>query len=406
MKIYFWKNFFVIFVLCLVSVMLFLASPFFVNAQEMVSNQNVTSTRNQITTSTNVKNVTSIKNKNVGKDEDVVFQARVVDVLDEKERKFGDDKITQQVLKLIGLEGDFKGKEIIFNGISEVYTMKNKVYYKGDKVLVSLLYGDDGSENFYVIDNVRSDILLWLLGIFVVVVLIVGGFKGMRSLLALILTFTIVIKYIIPSILSGTNPIIPTLIGSFLILLMIIYLTEGINKRAHIAVVSIFISLIVVIVISYLFVGLAHLTGLNNENTMALIGLGKKTINFKGILLAGIILGSLGVLDDVVVSQVVSVEKIIESNPLEGRMEIFKKAYDIGISHISSMTNTLFLAYAGVSMSLLILFISGNSAFSSWAQIVSNEAIATEIVRTLSGSIGLVLAIPLSTAIAVWWLKK
>ena len=134
-----------------------------------------------------------------------------------------------------------------------------------------------------------------------------------------------------------------------------------------------------------------------------LINIGENLINFKGLLLAGIIIGALGVLDDVVISQVATVEQISKANKAFDGMEIFKRAYKVGISHIASMTNTLFLAYAGVSLPLLVLFISGESAFTSWGQIINNEMIATEIIRTLSGSIGLILSVPIATSIAAWW---
>lgn len=337
---------------------------------------------------------------------DDIFRAKIIDVLDEQETEIDGKKVKQQVLKIVGLEGEYKDEEIIINNISGVYTIKNKVYQEGNKILIASTKSRDGKIDFYVVDNVRTNALFWLFGIFVFVVVAIGKWKGLRSLFALFLSFLIIIKYIIPSILSGVNPVIPTLIGSFLILLLIIYLTEGINAKSHIAVVSILFSLILVVVIANIFIKLSFLTGLSNEESFSLVALGNNMINFRGLLLAGIIIGSLGVLDDVVVSQVTAVEKLVELNPVEERKMIFKKAYEIGISHVSSMTNTLFLAYTGVSMSILILFVSGGSAFSTWTQVINNEAISTEIVRTLAGSIGLILAIPLSTLLSVWWFKR
>jgi uncharacterized membrane protein len=195
------------------------------------------------------------------------------------------------------------------------------------------------------------------------------------------------------------------LIGSFLILFLIIYVTEGFKKRSHITVLSIFLSLVITVFLSWFFVSLTKLTGVSSEETGFLVELAGRVINFKGLLLAGIIIGVLGVLDDVVIAQVATVEQIEDVDPSLSGMDLFKRSYEVGVSHISSMTNTLFLAYAGVSMPLLILFLSGQSAFSDWTQIINNEAIATEIVRTLAGSIGLILSVPISTAIAVWWTK-
>lgn len=137
-----------------------------------------------------------------------------------------------------------------------------------------------------------------------------------------------------------------------------------------------------------------------------LMNVGGETINFKGLLLAGIIIGAVGMLDDVVISQIMSAKQISEANPNQSRAEIFKRTYKVGVSHVSSMTNTLFLAYTGVSLPLLVLFISGESVFGNWTHIINNEAIATEIVRTLSGSIGLILSVPIATFIAAWWFGR
>ena len=118
------------------------------------------------------------------------------------------------------------------------------------------------------------------------------------------------------------------------------------------------------------------------------------------------IIGSLGVLDDVIISQIASAEQLIKANPNQSKRELYKKTYAIGVSHISSMTNTLFLAYAGASLPILILFVSSNNPFTSLEQIINNEAISTEIIRALSGSIGIVLSVPISTFIATWVLSS
>ena len=338
---------------------------------------------------------------------DKIFKARVVEILDSQETVLPDGtKAEQQDLKLEGLEDEFLGEEIFFGGIGEFDVIKKNIYKPGDKVLVVASFDDQGGVNYYITDFVRTNSLWWLLALFVVLLVAVGGWKGIRSLISLALTFLIIIKFIIPHILSGSDPLLFSLIGSLVILLVIIYVTEGFKTRSHIAVISTFLSLFITIFLAWFFVNLAKLSGIASEEIIYLINIGEQAINFKGLLLAGIIIGTLGVLDDVVISQVATVEQIFETNKYQTRKEIFKKAYKVGISHISSMTNTLFLAYTGVSFLLLIFFVSGESVFSSWSQIVNNEAIATEIVRTLAGSIGLVLSVPISTAIATFWFKK
>ena len=339
--------------------------------------------------------------------EDVIFDAKVVEILaEEKKIVEGGKEALQQNIKLVGLEGKFKDRYVQFTGIRDLIPVKSNIYKINEKVLVVATYDESGSPEFFIIDYKRNKGLLILAITFVLVLLIVGRWKGLRSIISLIFTFFVIIKFIIPQILNGANPVFITLIGCLFILLVTLYITEGFQKRTHIAVVSTLFSLIISIFISWFFVSLTKITSLASEEITYLVSLGSHTINVEGLLLAGIIIGVLGVLDDVVISQVATVEQIIEANKYQTKWEVFKKAYKVGVSHISSMTNTLFLAYTGASVPLLLLFVSGNTAFNGWSQIANSEIMAVEIVRTLSGSIGLILAVPISTFIASWWFKK
>ncbi len=335
---------------------------------------------------------------------DVFFKAEVIDIIEQKESILPDgSKTEQQNILLRGIEGPYKEKEVEFNGIGDFDLVGKNIYQKGDLVLVVASHDAEGNPNYYITDYVRTGSLWWLAVIFCLSLIVVGQWKGLRSLLALAATFFIIVKYIVPQISSGANPLWVTILGSFFILLAIIYITEGFRPLSHISVISIFFSLLFAVFISWAFVLSAKLTGVTSEEILFLVNIGEKAINFKGLLLAGIIIGALGVLDDVVISQVASVEQIFKANKSLNKREIFSRAYKVGVSHIASMTNTLFLAYAGVSLPLIILFISGESAFAGWGQIVNNEMIATEIIRALAGSIGLILSVPIATFIAVWW---
>ena len=339
---------------------------------------------------------------------DKIFKAKVINILEESELvNNNEEKIKQQNLKLLGLEGDFKNKEIIFYGIGDIEIIGGKTYSVGDTVLVTATFNStDNSYNYYITGDVRTNSLFLIALLFLISLIIVGKFKGLRSLISLIITFVIIIFFMVPKIMAGFNSVFIVVIGSIFILGTIIYLTEGFNLKAHLAVVSIFISLLLTIGISWLFIELTKLTGVFSEDVFALINIGLVSINFKGILLAGMIIGSLGVLDDVIISQIASVEQLLKANINQTRKELYKKAYTIGVSHISSMTNTLFLAYAGASLPILILFVSSNNPFTSLEQIINNEAISTEIVRALSGSIGIILSVPISTFIATWVLSS
>lgn len=341
--------------------------------------------------------------KAIEKSQDIIFKARVLEIINEVEKESDNKKVIQQDIKLLGLESEFKNKEIIYRGISDIELIGAHIYLPGDRVLVvATRASENDSFSYYITDYVRSDNLILISIVFIACLLLVGRFKGLRSILSLFLTFVVIIFFIVPQIMNGANPVLITSLGSLFILFLIIYLTEGINLRSHLATFSMFISLILVIGISSLFIFLVKLNGAFSEDVFALINIGQQSLNLKGMLLAGMIIGSLGVLDDVIISQIVSVEQLVQANPHQSWREVFTKAYKIGVSHISSMTNTLFLAYAGASLPLLILFVSPDNPFSSVEQILNNEAISTEIVRALSGSLGLVLSVPLSTFIAAW----
>ena len=215
----------------------------------------------------------------------------------------------------------------------------------------------------------------------------------------------VIIYFIAPNIFAGHNPVFITIIGSLLITPLIIYVTEGFNRKAHLAVASIYISLTATIVLASLFVNYTGLTGAGSEEVMFLVG-NSGLINFKGLLLAGIIIGSLGVLDDLVISQISVVEEIYKADNDLSRSELYKRSNQVGISHLGSMTNTLFLAYIGVALPLFLLFYIQQPPFMTVGQAINSELIATEIVRTLIGSIGLVLALPISTYLAVKFIKK
>lgn len=354
----------------------------------------------------------SLASDNVATDQvatssDVFFRAEVNAIIKQETNKLIDNHpVEQQNLRLKGIDGPMAGKQFFFNGIGDYDAVTKNIYKKGDKVIVVESKDAVGNKTYFITDFVRTDSLLWLIALFMAVLIIVGRSKGVKSLISLVFTFLVIVKFIVPQILLGTNPLLVTVIGSLIILVFIIYLTEGLNHQSHLAVASMIISLLLTIILSWIFVGWSRLSGMSSEEVGFMATIGKTAINFKGLLLAGIIIGSLGVLDDVVISQITAVDELNKANPNQKRKELFVGAYNIGLSHISSMTNTLFLAYAGVAMPLLILFASGQSAFSGWMSIINNENIAEEIVRTITGSIGLILAVPISTILSVWWTKR
>ncbi|MDD3284569.1 MAG: YibE/F family protein [Patescibacteria group bacterium] len=370
----------------------------FVNAQE----NSIDNSNEEMILEENMPQEINLQNK--GKEE--IFKARVVEVVENKNTPRDDGSISiQQKLKLIGLEDNWKDKEIVFDGT--VYDVSSASEYKvGEKVLVHYSAEPDGAENFYVIGFSRTNSIYWLVLLFILTVVIIGKFKGVRALVVLLLTFLVILKFIIPKILSGADPLFITILGSLFILIFGVYITEGLKKTSTISIFSILISLVITGLLSIWFSSITKLTGFASEEATYLVGLGDGNINIKGLLLAGIIIGALGVLDDVIISQVALVKELKISNPELSKNQIYKQAMRVGVSHLSSMVNTLFLAYAGASLPLLILFSIKQEPFLTFNQVIDNEMMATEIVRALTGSIGLVLAVPIATILAVNFISQ
>lgn len=334
-------------------------------------------------------------------------KARIIRILEEKsfERENG-SIVTQQNVELLGLSGNNKGKIFVYNGISEIDVISNRSYKEGDRVFISIEYNDVGEQHVYIVDYVREKALFFLFALFIVIVLLVGKKIGWRSIIALAISFFFILKTLAPLILAGYNPIIIGPLVALLILISLVYITEGFNVKAHIAIVSIFITLLITFVLSWFFVHLTSLSGMSSEETLFLISDNIQAINFKGLLLAAIIIGALGVLDDIAIGQIEAVEQLILNNPQQNQKQIFKSAITIGRAHLGAIINTLFLAYVGASLPLVLLFSLKTAPFVSFSQVINHEGIATEIVRTLVGVIGLCLAMPISTFLAVLILER
>ena len=333
-----------------------------------------------------------------------MFKARIIEIIDQKEIVDEASNVIQQNLRLKGLDGSFEDQEIIFEGINDFQVLSAHIYGEGDKVIVSYSQDVEGNGVFFILDYDRSSPIIWLTIIFVLSVLAVGRWKGFRSLIALALSFVVILKFIIPQILNGANPVMISVIGAIMILIFAVYFTQGINKKAHIANLSLIISLSSIALLSFLFTKLARLSGYSEEASY-LMNINQGSLNLQGLLLAGILIGTLGVLDDVIISQVSTIEQLKQANPELNNRQVYVRSLKVGIDHITSMINTLFFAYAGVSLPLLMLFTQSDVSGLHFSQVMNNEFIATEIVRTLLGSIGIIISIPIANYLASYFLK-
>ncbi|BFD24714.1 MAG: YibE/F family protein [Candidatus Parcubacteria bacterium] len=332
-------------------------------------------------------------------------EAEVLKIIEEQEyRRNNGQVITQQNLELGILSGPFKGQIKKYYGISNLDVVSAQSYKVGDKVIVSYDQNEAGEYSFYIIDFVRTAPLFYLVILFVLVVLVIGGKKGFFSILSLVLTFFLMIKVLVPLVFRGWDPLWTGIGISFLILLVLIYLTEGWNKKSHLAIVSISISLLITALLAWIFGSSSRLSGTGNEEVIFLIETLNIPISFHRLLLASMIIGALGVLDDIVVGQIEAIAQIKEANPNLKPQTVFKMGLKLARTHLGAIINTLFLAYVSASFPLVLLFSVHQEPFLTTTQIINNENIATEIVRTLVGVVGICLAAPLATFLAAYYL--
>ena len=245
-------------------------------------------------------------------------------------------------------------------------------------------------------DFERRTPMLWLALAFAVLVIAFGRLRGALSLLGLAASLVVVVVFVVPAILDGGSPLPVALVGLFAIMLLTISLAHGVGPKSVAAMLGTTVNLALVAFLALLFVDLTRLTGLAGDEG-ALVQLGATDISFTGLLLAGMVIAALGVLDDVTVSQASTVMALRSANPDLRFGELYTRAIDVGRDHVSATVNTLVLAYVGASLPVLLIFASGSLSFLS---AVNVELIAQEIVGTLVGSIGLVAAVPVTTAVA------
>ncbi|MEU4346794.1 YibE/F family protein [Streptomyces sp. NPDC023838] len=268
--------------------------------------------------------------------------------------------------------------------------------HKGQGVIVA--YAPDAPHDLqYSVTDVNRRLPMALLaGIFALAVVVVGRLRGVMALVALVVSFAVLTLFILPAILQGSNPLLVAVVGSSAIMLIALYMCHGLSARTSVAVLGTLVSLVLIGLLGSLFIGWASLTGNTDDNTGLIHGL-YPNIDMSGLLLAGVIIGSLGVLDDVTVTQTSAVWELHEANPTMGPRGLYRAGIRIGRDHIASVVNTLVLAYAGAALPLLLLF---SIAQSSVGTVANSELVAEEIVRTLVGSIGLVASVPVTTALA------
>ena len=270
----------------------------------------------------------------------------------------------------------------------------------GQQVIVVSQQTADGRTETVIADKWRVPVIWWLLIPFFLLVIVVARRQGIFSIFGMVASLGILLHFIIPQLLQGANPLFIAIIGVIGISVVTMYLTHGWKTDSHLALGSILATMVVVGVLSTLAVRSAGLTGLGDENAYYLQFSTDTKLNLQGLLLGGILLGALGVLDDICVAQVSVVRQLLFTKKEIPFPELYQRAMAVGKHHVASLVNTLVLAYAGANLPLFLLF-TLHREVPLWVTL-NQEIIIEEVIRTLAGSIGLVLAVPLTTVIAAW----
>jgi uncharacterized membrane protein len=269
---------------------------------------------------------------------------------------------------------------------------------QGDHLTLIHTEGTASGVDYQILDHQRGT-GLWVLGIaFALAVVAFGRWRGLAALGGLAVTFGVLLFFIVPAILDGRSPLLVAVVGAAAIMLTVLYLTHGFTVPTTVAVLGTLASLTLTGVLAAGATAALHLTGVGTEETNFLTIM-FADVNMQGLLLAGILIGSLGVLDDVAVTQAVTVSELAHANPALSAIRLYRAAARVGRAHITSVINTLVLAYAGASLPLLILLSAGNSPL---GESLTSQMLAQEIVRTVVGTMGLIAAVPLTTALAAF----
>lgn len=330
-------------------------------------------------------------------------QAEVAQIIEEGEVQLGESAQTYQIARINILEGAYEGIQMEIDYGKRQARSDDYLLKPGDKIIVAISKTPDNIVNAYFVDYVRTTPILWLTLAFAAAIVLISQWKGIRALLSMAFSLYVIVGYIIPHILAGDDPLAVSIIGAIILLAVTLYLTYGWRLKTHAAVISMVLVLLITGGLAAIFTTFAKLNGSGDENVMFLMQLSETPINLRGLFLGGLIIGALGVLDDLVTTQASAVFELHHANPSLGFRGLYAAAMRIGQDHVAATVNTLVLAYAGASLPMLLMF---SLARGDYGYIVNFSFIAEEIARTLVGSLGLIAAVPITTAIAIFFTQR
>ncbi|MEK7084303.1 MAG: YibE/F family protein [Patescibacteria group bacterium] len=335
---------------------------------------------------------------------DAYYRAKVLSILDAGQKSVDGEPMEYQTVSLEIVNGDEKGKEITVDHGGLFAIDEHEKVRPGEVVVVTKSTAEATQEDFYYItEKYRAPRLGIVALIFFGLAVGFGGRYGLRAILGMGLSILVIFSFIIPRILQGNDPFLVCMLGALMILFLSLYVSHGFNRRITIALISTLLTFGAALLLDFFFVTFVKLFGTGTEEAFYL-QFGTVDINLRGLLLGGIIIGVLGVLDDITTAQAATIEEIHLANPQLSFRELSRKGLSVGREHIASLVNTLMLAYAGASLPLLLLF-SNRPPMPLWLTFNSNF-IAEEIVRTLVGSSALIIAVPVTTFLAAYWYSR
>ncbi len=330
--------------------------------------------------------------------------ATVLAIEETIDANYAEDGMEKQYVKLEITSGKYKNKVIkTWNTLSgsDAYDFKVK---KNDKIIVVIEEKEEENIEVFISDYARQDYIFYLCILFIFLILAIGRKKGIKSVITLGITIFSILKILLPLILKGINPIFITIAVSIFITIATLFIVSGINNKSIAAIIGTTGGVITAGILSYYIGSKVRLTGLSSEEAVMLSTLGEGfSLDFKSLLFAGIIMGALGAVMDIGMSIASSIEEIHKANPSLSKKELFASGMNVGRDIMGTMTNTLILAYTGSSIPLLLLFMYHEPSI---IKIINLDIIATEIIRSLTGSIGLIVTIPITAGISSLLIKK
>jgi uncharacterized membrane protein len=268
--------------------------------------------------------------------------------------------------------------------------------HAGDEIVLSYQPNADDEFQYNYADRQRRTPLAILVVVFAAAVILLGRLRGLFALVGLAASIAVLLVFILPALLEGTSPVLVAIVGSTAIAYLALFLAHGFQTMTYVALLGTLVALALTIALASIFTELTQISGFASEDAV-LVNLGRSGLDIQGLVLAGMVIGALGALDDMTVTQASAVAELRAANPTMTRRALTRAGLRIGRDHVASTVNTLALAYAGAALPLLILFVLASQSLGT---VANTEIVATEIIRTLVGSIGLVAAVPVTTWLA------